>query len=418
MNNQINVDICSAALLICCFRQGFQAANAGRALPLMFQGAMGYGLQAPQQGITAGAVVLSVPAASWARCSGKYALQTARSKAPAFYERLQQIQQQAGSLQLANSACLSMALQFSLSDQSDWLHPYSSLLFEASTAAPETPLPLLMQPTQLQHLQASPLASSIQRTAAMYRQLHASLFAGTPASDSSEQLFLWAIATLLSRASSSASTPFTMLPYFDFLNHSTQPTCVQGYDSSSGSFTVTALVDHAPGQQLFISYDADSKKGLYQFVRTYGFADFDAYSSAAAAHTARDMLRINLPAAAGVAAATLQLPVNWGAGLSAMPALSAAVLTPEVMQWCRSSALAATRQLNSRRERAAYTLLASQVQAALAVYSTTVEEDVDVLEAIGNRQQSSSWEQLCVRIRVAEKLTLLDAAAQLQSSVK
>jgi SET domain/Rubisco LSMT substrate-binding len=403
----------------------------------MFQGAMGYGLQAPQQGITAGAVVLSIPAASWARCSGKFALQTARSKAPAFYERLQQIRQQAGSLQLANSACLSMALQFSLSDQSDWLHPYSSLLFEASTAAPETSLPLLMQPTQLQHLQASPLASSIQRTAAMYRQLHASLFAGTPASDSSQQLFSWGIATVLSRASSSASTPFTMLPYFDFLNHSTQPTCAQGYDASTGSFTVTALVDHAPGQQLFINYDADSKKGLYQFVRAYGFADFDAYvssSSSGAAQTARDMLRINLPAAPGVAAATLQLPVNWGAGLTAMPALSAAVLTPEVMQWCHSSVLAATGQLNSSSsssvanacaqplpaalESAAYALLASQVQAALAMYSTTVEDDVDVLEAISNRQQCSSWERLCVRIRVAEKLTLLDAAAQLQSSVQ
>jgi Rubisco LSMT substrate-binding/SET domain len=410
----------------------------------MFQGRMGYGLQAPQQGITAGAVVLSIPAASWARCSGKYALQTARSKAPAFYERLQQIQQQAGSLQLANSACLSMALQFSLSDQSDWLHPYSSLLFEASTATAQTSLPLLMQPTQLQHLQASPLASSIQRTAAMYRQLHASLFAGMPASDSSQQLFLWAIATLLSRASSSVSTPFTMLPYFDFLNHRAQPTCVQGYDSSTGSFTVTALVDHARGQQLFISYDADSKKGLYQFVRTYGFAGFDAYvgsSSGAAAHTARDTLSIELPAVAAgaadgstaaIAAATLQLPVNWGAGLTAMPSLSAAVLTPEVMQWCRSSVLAATGQLSSSSsianvcaqplpaalETAAYTLLASKVQAALAKYSTTVEEDVDVLEASSDTQQSSLWEQLCVRIRVAEKLTLLDAAAQLQSSAQ
>jgi SET domain/Rubisco LSMT substrate-binding len=411
----------------------------------MFHGAMGYGLQAPEQGLAAGAVVLSIPAAVWARCSGKFALQTARSKAPAFYERLQQIQQQSSSSQLANSACLSLALQFSLSDEGDWLHPYSSLLYDASATAAEPSLPLLMQPKQLQHLQASPLAASIQRTAATYKQLHASLFAGMPASEGSQSLFLWAIATLLSRASSSASTPFTMVPYFDFLNHSTQPTCLQGYDASSGSFTVTALTDHLPGQELFISYDADSKKGLYQFVRTYGFADFDAYiSSDAGEHTAKDTLRVDLPAVAAaadrstaaVAAASLQLPVNWGAGLTAMPALSAAALTPEVMHWCRASVLATAGQLSSSSssaadactqplppalEAAAHSLLASQVQAALARYSTSVEEDVDLLEGSsrhGRVQQSSSWEQLCLRIRAAEKLTLLDAAAQLQASVQ
>ncbi|KAG5190497.1 hypothetical protein JKP88DRAFT_352738 [Tribonema minus] len=440
-------------------------------LPLLFRGPAGYGLRAPARGCRAADCVLRVPPEVWLPCSGEFAQQQAASRAPAFARRLHALHARVDSPHLAHTAALALALQFAAAAEADPLHTYARLIcggamgegVERGSGPP--PLPLARASAEsLEHLQASPLAQDIRRRAAAYERIHAALFQGSPleSDERARRAFVGNVALLLSRATSGGGMPFALVPYFDMLNHAAAPpSCAQAFEAATGSYTVTALRDHAPGEELLIDYGARAK-GVYQMVRTYGFADLRCAAAAAAADpaaepaaaaAAADLLQVEV-AVGGVR--TLELPISWdfaqrlpgehappprdgGGGRSADgnggarrggagSGSSGAVRSIDAL----------LRGLDATARVAAYRSVASQLQSALAKYGTSLEHDLGVLsdglaDGGGGSGDSGSdgggggdviipWELLCVYIRAAEKRALtaavrdLDAAAAAASA--
>jgi hypothetical protein len=53
--------------------------------------------------------------------------------------------------------------------------------------------------------------------------------------------------SLSSSGASSQSFPFSMVPYFDLLNHSLSPNCIHSFDAATQTYVVSANTNIAAG---------------------------------------------------------------------------------------------------------------------------------------------------------------------------
>jgi len=112
---------------------------------------------------------------------------------------------------------------------------------------------------------AARCGSSMKKHAQFLRGVHAAL-----ATDKvSLPQLAWSMSIILSRALSGAHFPYSLVPVFDFLNHSLHPTALHRFDADRQLFEVVATTDHADGDEVFISYGCLPNDRL---LHLYGFA--------------------------------------------------------------------------------------------------------------------------------------------------
>jgi len=277
-----------AALVKLAFLRG---APLPLAQPLALPG-KGVGLAATRA-VRQGEVVLAVPRALWQPHSGAAALAAARSGAPAFAHRIDAVDARlaaglagpgaAPPMSVAPLAALAMQILFATVEGPDaayvaWLraaHP---------PAAMANAMPAFWGQARRRELQACELASQggpLDRLPALASTLHAALFGGGGmasggglANGSDPEvtkdngngppvaLLLWALSLVQSRATGSAgaaatstaaavgasspafhaSFPFSLVPYFDLLNHEPggRPNCAHAF-SDTGAYSVGEL---------------------------------------------------------------------------------------------------------------------------------------------------------------------------------
>jgi len=256
--------------------------------------------------ISQGEVVVEIPPAVWFPHSASAALEAARKNVPAFVDAMVLLDAaiatkkgQERKASVAPLAALAMQVLFRATPGPDaayleWLH------HAVPPAAIVDSMPAFWGRERLMHLQGAAGLSdqgstdssgdengtrggeiggggggSIGRLPALAKAIHSSLFGGSESSAAGGgappvSLLLYALCLVQSRAtnSSPASFPFSMVPYFDLLNHSAAPNCGHRFDDSRQSYVVTATSDIASGEECTISYGHLSNGSL---LRLYGF---------------------------------------------------------------------------------------------------------------------------------------------------
>lgn len=198
--------------------------KGGGPFPTPFRGPYGLGLRAPPPGYKAGEALLTVPVSLWGPVSAPFALENAKAQAPHVHDALQRL----GGLTVP--IALAMHLGLALLDEADPIHPYARFLYQSSQGdgpAGASPYPLLLGGEALQNLfQASPCVTALEKRQRVYAAVHQQLFQKAHALPPVPfPLLLWAVSRILSRAVSGPGRPLTLVPLFDFLNHSRDPNC-------------------------------------------------------------------------------------------------------------------------------------------------------------------------------------------------
>ena len=227
----------------------------------------------------------------------------------------------AASKSLAELAALAMQVLFRAVPGADgayveWLHASQPLETVADA------MPQFWPSRRLRELQASPLAvgageegggggaeeeegggartAPLGRLPALARTLHGAMFgpsvaaaaaagggsAPLPPAGVPVEAVLWALCLVQSRATSGgggggggsggggAPFPFTLVPYFDLLNHDAlapdAPNCTHAFDPGTQAFTVTAARAIPAGTECLISYGVGLSGA--ELLRLYGFA--------------------------------------------------------------------------------------------------------------------------------------------------
>ena len=214
----------------------------------------GVGLVASRP-IKEGEVLLTVPRALWHPHSAEAALEGARISAPAFassMERLDDALSQGGTgSSVAPLAALACQIMFQAAPSPDvaylqWLaeaHPPNSIAAS---------FPAMWSAERLSELDGCSTEKSLGRLPALATTIHGAIF-GRDGGGPPVELLLWALCLVQSRATSgkgaalsSGSTtesvmPFTLVPYFDLLNHCPRGgNAAKSFDESSQCYHVTA----------------------------------------------------------------------------------------------------------------------------------------------------------------------------------
>lgn len=259
-------------LLAWCQARGMKAPQAH---PYAFPEAEGgFGLAASRD-LAAGDLVLTIPKAVWDPNSAQTCLDHALTRAPAFGQRMegalpkQSPQDMHDRLELVASLAMHVMINGS--------EPYVHWL--QVTQGPSSfieHMPPFWPDDRFADFQASVAGTNVQKFAGFSKALHETLFGAdgvdveTPIPEGAPppKLMLWALTVVQSRAVSGRGFPFTMVPYFDLLNHSFTPNCNHTFDSASGEFRVTATRPILESQQCLISYGDMSNALLF---KKYGF---------------------------------------------------------------------------------------------------------------------------------------------------
>jgi len=227
---------------------------------------MGYGLSAGHA-ICKGEEVLRIPPAVWRPFSASSAIQKANEASVAFVERVESVEaalvESAGSKSapehLSGSIVLAVQILLDMGVPEDDQHPYIAFLPR------EVETPLMWQPDEIREIYGTGAMRGALARSDFVKVVHEALFPGGQGIPRAQ--FTYALSLLLSRAHS-GRFPLSLVPFLCCANHSKVPTCDHTYDEASDSFVVTALRDHTPGEQIFISYGShDSARFLWQ----YGF---------------------------------------------------------------------------------------------------------------------------------------------------
>ena len=249
-------------------RRNVHRAVVARRIPGMGVGLIAY------TPVRAGETVLRLPKAAYAPLSAEHAMANATAKVPQFVDHVVKVSNAMGAPELATHATLALHILFELGDPGSRSGAYlATLPGLAGNASPS--VPALWTPTQIASLRGTPTHARVTRRSAFVSQAHAALFPGTDGSIPLEK-FAWALASVLSRASSGDKMPYTFLPGVDLLNHggvhaNCELTAVKNVDGTWGDVEVVCTKDVPAGNQLTISYGDESDN--CRLLRLYGFAN-------------------------------------------------------------------------------------------------------------------------------------------------
>ena len=292
---------------------------------------MGLGLAAAGGPIKAGDVILRLPRAAWYPVSAELATSQARRRVPQFVSHAEAVSAQLGAPEFAKHAMLALHLLFELGDPTSPARPYLATL--PKLAGRESPsVPLLWTPVQVATLRGTPTHAAVLARAEFVAKAHGALFPGGGAAGGVPlEAFAWALSSVLSRAASGASMPYTLMPGVDLINHAAggkdAANCVLGatrtddFGGGGGGggvgggvvrddgvgfdeIEVRCTRDVGLGEQLTISYgDAADNDRL---LRLYGFA---------IPGNPNDRRRLELRVE-GLAAECWNMTKTWGPGLN------------------------------------------------------------------------------------------------------
>jgi hypothetical protein len=237
--------------------------------------------------IVNGSLLLSIPTAVWEPFSAKYSTERLKNTNMTMYDKIIRAGEKfipgGNKSSFYDAMCLSFHLMRLLKEE----HPYPMLLKENSFPGNNLFVhPILMSPSEKYldpFLQGTLLSELIKIRQELYHQIVEELFDSkrnfsldnqplTRGKEQEEQqLFLWSVATILSRGVS-GEYPLTMIPVFDFLNHSsslTQLNARKRFDSQKRAFQVLATRDIRDGESIRLSYGTGRDNN--SFMTIYGF---------------------------------------------------------------------------------------------------------------------------------------------------
>eukprot|EP01041_Mallomonas_annulata_P000358 gene358-655_t len=231
----------------------------------------GHGLQASGV-ILKNAVLASVSSSVWEPYSALRAVREVSINNPIAFSNLLGISRKY-SPQQAENLVKSVSLAFNLISDKNKDFPYIQFLrqssFPSNTKA--IPHPLQMSDGYIALLGDCSLANKAIKSRQHFYGTIVDAILGPNYKD--KAAFTWAMGTVLSRALSGNSFPFTLVPGLDLANHSPQPNSKHEYDSTSGLFTLTATKDIAEGEEICISYG--TQRDNISMIALYGFMDPD-----------------------------------------------------------------------------------------------------------------------------------------------
>lgn len=365
-------------------QQSFAAQTArceGHVRAALGTGDRGRGLFA-SEAIATGDVVIAVPTDTWRPLSAE----AARDKAPAsVIEALDAVDGRVGA-----GGQLARAMLCTLNVLADADSAYVSSL------PPAPSVPVLWDETRCAALEASPLRAKAGATRRLWTACHASLQLKLEL-----EPFLGLVALVRSRAYAKRPV-FTMVPVIEMANHAAQPNCDLRFDEAQGAFELVALADVAAGAELTVAYGPLSNADLLD---AYGFTTpGNLYESVslAVADTDSDILLANSPLAPAA------LKHYRRENMTTEDKVNAA------HRGLGGSGVDHSRPLTLRNERAAVNDVIAAVEERLGAYKTSPDADATALEG----GSLPDWERGAVRVRMGEKLALLQQLERAATSLR
>ncbi|ETV87672.1 hypothetical protein H257_01163 [Aphanomyces astaci] len=373
---------------------------------------MGLGIQAVEP-IDSGEVVFVASSDVWREYSAGTARAEARQQAPAFVER---VDSYCGNNQRMADAVL-LATHIVVGDASD---------VYLNSLPPVLDVPMYWTERRLDELRHCDVRHTIVNARQVYRKMHTDLFGSTAPMVSSID-FQWALSVLMSRATSGKDQPFTLIPYFEWFNHShAKSACEHAYVEKDDSFVIRTTAPHAPNDQLYINYGDHHTPATY--LRHYGFASIE-HARVLDPVMMHDKVSFHdLPDSDGSKATKLRLlhALGWPVEKAKPFTVHMAGSTDQVDVWDWLRLYVATAdelthrqthpssvpwlESNSQRLQA---LVKQLCQARLAQYPSSPEDDFDLLRL--HHATLEPWHAACVNVRLAEKLVLRSFLDQLDS---
>lgn len=239
----------------------------------------GHGLAASKD-LQPGEVVLTVPRPVWEPHSANTCLQHALTKAPAMLQRMNGALPETIPEDMHDKLELVASLSMHILINGHEIYPRWLQVTQGPDSYVDG-LPPFWPEERFEMFQASRAGVNVKKFVGFADALHSALF-GRDNSETAEdeipadappaKLLKWALTVVQSRAVSGKGFPFTMVPYFDLLNHSSTPNCHHSFDHDQGAFQVVATREILANEQCFISYGDLSNVML---LKKYGFVQED-----------------------------------------------------------------------------------------------------------------------------------------------
>ena len=193
-----------------------------------------------------------------------------------------------------------------------------------------------------------------------------------------------------------------MVPVLEMANHDAQPNCDLRFDEAQGAFALVALAPVAAGAELTVSYGPLSN---LEILDAYGFTiprnEHDGLSFAVADASA-DVLTAGSPLAPAALKHYRRARMTTEDGVNAAARGHA------------GSGVDYSRPLTLRNERAAVRDVIASVEERLSAYPSSPDDDASALEG----GSLPDWERDAVRVRLGEKLALLQQLERAATSLK
>ncbi|ETW10220.1 hypothetical protein H310_00578 [Aphanomyces invadans] len=366
---------------------------------------MGLGIEAIEP-IDSGEVVFVASSEVWREYSAAAARSEARQQAPAFVDR---VDSYCGNNQRMADAVL-LATHIVMGDASD---------VYLNSLPPVLDVPMYWSERRLDELRHCEVRDTIINARQVYRTMHIDLF-GTMSPIVSSIKFQWALSVLMSRATSGNAQPFTLIPYFEWFNHSHLPSaCEHSYVERDDSFVIRTTTPHAAKDQLFINY-GDHTPATY--LRHYGmcFASIEHSRVLDPVSMHEHVSFLDLPDSDDSKPIKLQLLRALGWPLEKARPFTIHMTAPGTrnqLDWDWLRLYVATSDELRHREchptsvpwldsntHRVQALVKDMCERRLAKYPSTAEDDYDLLRH--HKTTLEPWHEACVNVRLGEKLVL------------